>query len=339
MMQKIQRFLFAQRNRIFTALSGLLVPMIFLVIKYCEAPLLLPEEWFVFLLCDPDGDKTWYDIAIGYISAYIFYIIQVYIPAVSAERRAWLIVQPKLSSCVRDWKEYIVLLKTLMIFEENGNVLPTEKAFRYYKVYSDDSRPRRKGKTVANDKGKLQRTPDACYGTEGLIKKAKAMEEKSQKLMDMQAVGLLDPNLMSLLFETAPVPFFQGAVMNLNVIGKIYDLRESTAEAQAEEIKNRILEQAVLPDGIRVERRGTKVYICARDGSEVNFPFSNSEKMPLFTGLPASVAKMEENVSKLERYCDLNSQITITEMTDEERQKTDAYNALYHPAIAKAMKQ
>lgn len=338
-MLKIQRFLFAQRNRIFAALSMLFVLMLLLAIKYCDAPLLLPEKWFGFFLCDPDGDKTWYDIAIGYISAYVFYIVQVYIPTASAERRAWLIVQPKLSACVRDWKEYIILLKTLLIFEENGNAEPTEKSFRYYKVYNDCNRPGGKKEPSQEDKSKKQRTPDSCFGTEGLIKKANEMGERSQKLMELQAVGMLDPNLMSLLFETAPVAFFQGAASNLNVIGKLNSLRASLAEANAESVKNEILKNNELPDGISVIRRGDKVYIHSWDGSECNVPFSNCEKMPLHTSLPEDVARMEANINKLERYCDLNSQITITEMTDEERERTDKNNALYHPAIAKAMRQ
>lgn len=297
------------------------------------------KSGLVFFVCDPNGDKTWYDIAIGYISAYVFYIVQVYIPTASAERRAWLLVQPKLSSCVREWKEYIMLLKTLLVFEENGNAEPTEKTYHYYKVYHDHNRPDKKGKPAQKDQNKTQRTPDSCNGIEGLIKKATDMGERSQKLMELQAVGMLDPNLMSLLFETAPDAFFQSAVRNLNVISKINSLRASLAEANAESFKNEILKKTELPDGISIIRREDKVYIHAWDGSEQQVPFSNCEKMPLRTSLPGDVTRMEANINKLEKYFDLNSQITITEMTDEERERTERNNALYHPAIAKAMRQ
>ena len=335
-MNRIRRFLFPQRNRIFTALTGLLLLMIFLVIKYCDAPLLLPEKWFGFILCNPDGDKTWYNIAISYVAAYIFYIIQVYIPSTNAEKQAWLNIQPRLSACVREWKEYTILLRTLLVFEENDNVLPTEKAFRYYRICEDDNRP--SGAKKIAPKGKPQRTPDSCYGTDGLIKKAKEMGERSQKLMDLQAMGKLDVNLWGLLCDINPVSFFQGAVRDLDVIKRIFDFRQTLSEAQAEERKNKILQEFVLPDGITVKREGNKIFLQAWDGTRQEIPFANCKEMSIFTPLPESLRKMEIYLGKLDRYCKLNSRITIAEMTDEERAQVDANNAIYHPTIAKAMK-
>lgn len=336
-MLKIRRFLFPQRNQIFVALTALLLPMIFLVIKYCDAPLILPEKWFGFLLCDPNADKTWYNFALGYVSAYLFYIVQVYIPTSYSERKAWLNIQPKLSSCVREWKEYAVLLRTLLVFEECGNVLPTEKAFRYYRICSDDNRPsslRRK-----SPKGKPLRTPASCYGTDDLIKKAKEMRSRSQKMMDMQAIGKLDTNLVALLYDTDPVAFFQCAMDNLPVIKKLYTLRETMSEVRASEVEKALQESGVVPDDYSVHQEGSKVFLCEKKtGNKAEIQFSNLDQLPLHTSLPDSLVKMEADIQKLEAYCKLNSDITIIEMTEEERTQTDVYNALYHPAIAKAMK-
>lgn len=334
-MLTIRRFLFPQRNQIFVALTALLIPMVFLVIKYCDAPLIFPEKWFGFLLCDPEGDKTWYNIAIGYVSAYFFYIIQVYLPTAHAEKRAWLNIQPKLSVRVREWKEYTILLRTLLEFEENGNVLPLEKDYHYYRLCTDDNRPSSlKRKTPEQ---KPLRTPDACIGTDGLIKKAKEFGERSQKFMDLQVMGKLDVNLWRLLCDTDPVSFFQGASRDLNAIKHIFELRQKLSEAQAEEKKKRILESFVLPDGITIKREGQKLFICAWTGEKREIAVSGCENIPLHTMLPDSLSRMEQNIAQLERYCDLNCQVAITEMTKEERAQIEANNAIYHPAIRAAM--
>lgn len=336
-MNKLRRFLFPQRNQIFVALTALLLPMIFLVIKYCDAPLILPGKWFGFLLCNPNGDKTWYNFALGYVSAYLLYIVQVYIPTSYSERKAWLNIQPKLSLCVRDWKEYTVLLRILLEFEENGNVLPTEKAFRYYRICSDDNRPSNLRKKAP--KGKPLRTPASCYGTDDLIRKANDMRGRSQKMMDMQAIGKLDTNLAALLYDTDPVSFFQCAADNLHVIKRIYALRETLSEARASEVEKVLRESGIVPVSYSIQHEGSKVFLCEKKtGAKVELQFSNLDQIPLHTSLPDTLTKMEADIQKLEACCKLNSDVTIIEMTDEERAQTDAYDALYHPAIAKAMK-
>ena len=61
-------------------LSGLLLVSLFVVVKGSTAPLLCDASWCRIFYSDPGGDKTLYNIGISYIAAFIFYLIQVYLP-------------------------------------------------------------------------------------------------------------------------------------------------------------------------------------------------------------------------------------------------------------------
>lgn len=68
---------------ILTIISG------YLMLRGSTVPLFWDNDILRFLfLSDTDGDKTLYNIAISYFAAYIFYILQVYIPERNKTRKA-----------------------------------------------------------------------------------------------------------------------------------------------------------------------------------------------------------------------------------------------------------
>lgn len=62
-------------------LTIVLVGAILVVIRGSTAPVLVDNKMFRLLFCsEPTGDKTFYNICVSIIAAYIFYVVQVYIP-------------------------------------------------------------------------------------------------------------------------------------------------------------------------------------------------------------------------------------------------------------------
>lgn len=67
-----------------TLLTILMILSCLIIICFCDATVWKPFETWTFLL-QADKDKTLYNIAISYVAAYIFYILQVYIPEKNKE--------------------------------------------------------------------------------------------------------------------------------------------------------------------------------------------------------------------------------------------------------------
>ena len=83
-------------NKTLCLLSAILLVAIYFVIKGSTWPLLFDNILFSALFYTPsDGDHTLYNIAISYVAAYIFYIIQVFMP----ERRKTIFIE--------GWKKYV----------------------------------------------------------------------------------------------------------------------------------------------------------------------------------------------------------------------------------------
>ena len=67
-----------------TLLTILMILSCLIIICFCDATVWKPFKTWTFLL-QADKDKTLYNIAISYVAAYIFYILQVYIPEKNKE--------------------------------------------------------------------------------------------------------------------------------------------------------------------------------------------------------------------------------------------------------------
>ena len=80
---------FCSYEKLWITLTVFMVISVFLMIRGSTAELLIDTKITRFLFCsDVNGDKTIYNIAISYFAAYVFYILQVYIPERKKTRRA-----------------------------------------------------------------------------------------------------------------------------------------------------------------------------------------------------------------------------------------------------------
>lgn len=91
----INRRVFFGYNEILVKLAVLLIVALYFVIRGSSCPLISNNNVIYKLFyTDPDGDHTLYNIAISYVAAYIFYLIQVYYP--ERKKTSIAIVQTKL---------------------------------------------------------------------------------------------------------------------------------------------------------------------------------------------------------------------------------------------------
>ena len=80
---------FCSYEKLWITLTVLMLVSVFLMIRGSTAELLIDTKITRLLFCtDVNGDKTLYNIAISYFAAYVFYILQVYIPECKKTRRA-----------------------------------------------------------------------------------------------------------------------------------------------------------------------------------------------------------------------------------------------------------
>lgn len=91
----INRRVFFGYNEILVKLAALLIVALYFVIRGSSWSLISNNNVIYKLFyTDPDGDHTLYNIAISYVAAYIFYLIQVYYP--ERKKTSIAIVQTKL---------------------------------------------------------------------------------------------------------------------------------------------------------------------------------------------------------------------------------------------------
>lgn len=77
----------------FILLTALMVISMIIIVIYCDVKVWPCFEKLVFLQRGNE-DKTLYDLAIGYVSAYVFYLIQVYIPDKERQKEEKIIRVP-----------------------------------------------------------------------------------------------------------------------------------------------------------------------------------------------------------------------------------------------------
>ena len=113
-----------QRHEILFFLTIILFFCTYIVIKECDIPLLnftpelnsFLEKYFV----SQNADKTLYNIAISYIAAYIFYLIQIYFPSKYNDIRSLHILAEDITQHINDIKLLILLISELTDQKDNS---------------------------------------------------------------------------------------------------------------------------------------------------------------------------------------------------------------------------
>lgn len=319
-MKSIQRFCFPERNRIFIALTALLLPMIFLIVKYSDAPLLLPEKWFSFLLCEPDADKTLYNIAISYAAAYIFYIVQVYIPTTIKEKHALLLIHRSISAILRDLKELFYIVDHMIEFHDGG-IAEIKKCSCYYNMEYSDRYPQPMDTNPSQQmrKGKhIRKSPGSCQNASELCKKFREVGKRAQKIMDMHALGNLDLCTNTLLIDMDIAKFCQEAANTINVIQKAQPLREALSAAHVEAKLQRLQELIKDMPGFCIMNDDNSYWVAGPNGIKLDIPNNAYDHIPLRTSLQASIGKIKGDIFKLEQFHDFDGYIRFLEMSEDE---------------------
>lgn len=110
----IKRSIFFGYNEILIKLSVLLIIAVYFVIRGSSWPLISNNAViYVLFYTDPDGDHTLYNIAISYVAAYFFYLIQVYYPERKKTSIAILQTKTDMRNClhqcaifIKGWEAY-----------------------------------------------------------------------------------------------------------------------------------------------------------------------------------------------------------------------------------------
>lgn len=102
-------------NRILIVLSVFCVISLYLIIKGTSWPLIIDNKIMKLLFyTDTNADHTLYNIAISYVAAYVFYLIQVYYPEKRKTKIAIIQTKIDMYNClhqckifIKGWKAYI----------------------------------------------------------------------------------------------------------------------------------------------------------------------------------------------------------------------------------------
>ncbi|MCM1234466.1 MAG: hypothetical protein NC489_30570 [Ruminococcus flavefaciens] len=125
------------QNKILYSLSALLVLSIFIIIRFCQYPLLIHTQLFEKLFVSASNDNTLYNIAISYIAAYIFYIFQVYVPSMLNHYKSYKLLFPSISKEIELLKKMHFICKNSLTISNNIHINPTISSF-YFIAISDD---------------------------------------------------------------------------------------------------------------------------------------------------------------------------------------------------------
>jgi hypothetical protein len=121
-------------NRILLWLSLLLIVSMYLVIRGSSWSLLFDNKVFrVIFYTDINADHTLYNIAISYIAAYIFYLIQVFIPEKRRTDVALLSTKLDMLNCLHQCAIFLEGWKAYTIRDsQNGTITGTKIDLLYY---------------------------------------------------------------------------------------------------------------------------------------------------------------------------------------------------------------
>lgn len=118
----MQRFIVFSKNKIFISLTLLLLPAIFVIIRECNYPLLYHSRIFEFIFVPKYTEKILYNLSLSYIAAYIFYVIQIFIPQTIKNKRACNILITKFQKEYRLTKEFLFLVSQIVKMTESSQI-------------------------------------------------------------------------------------------------------------------------------------------------------------------------------------------------------------------------
>ncbi len=130
------RVLFSYK-KVFIWLSVLLFVAIIFILRGSSWPLFIDNRFTRFFLYnDSESDNTMYNIAISYLAAYIFYIIQIFFPESQKTKTAIIQTHLDMINCLRQCKIFIDGWKAYTVRDnKSGTIIGVDKKLIYYEDY------------------------------------------------------------------------------------------------------------------------------------------------------------------------------------------------------------
>lgn len=119
----MQLFVKSDKNKIFLALTILLAIAVFIVIRECDYPLLIHADIIKKIFISNSTEKIFYNLSLSYIAAYVYYIIQSYIPETVKEKKALHILSDNLDKELRLVNEFLFLINFVIKDDRESSVM------------------------------------------------------------------------------------------------------------------------------------------------------------------------------------------------------------------------
>lgn len=107
-----------KRNKTLLELTILLIFCMGIIIRDSEFPLVklnnFMDKYIELLFLSSSPDRTFYNIGISYVAAYIFYIVQIYIPAVTDHNHGFLLIKSHIEDYINDIKKLMLVTNALL---------------------------------------------------------------------------------------------------------------------------------------------------------------------------------------------------------------------------------
>lgn len=167
-------FIKYEKNKVFVTLTIILIIFTLILIRECDYPLKVNNSIMYFLFVHHYSEKLLYNISISYIAAYIFYIIQVYIPLTLKNRNAINLLRASIIKEINYLKYALCILNASIDKKDNSIVIKQDFQLPLYIDIEKDSihylRRFSYGKT-------LSKLKDSTVGTQKLINNSNCLHE------------------------------------------------------------------------------------------------------------------------------------------------------------------
>lgn len=135
----MKKYIKFERNRVFIMLTLILMIFIFIIIRECDFPIIYNNRILDYLFVSTNTDKLFYNISISYVSAYIFYIIEIYIPLSLKNKKAINIMKENVIKEIRLLKYFLYIFDKSTYKEGNKYVIKQNIDYPFYILIEEDN--------------------------------------------------------------------------------------------------------------------------------------------------------------------------------------------------------
>lgn len=210
-------------NKVLIILSIGTIISLFLVIRECSYPLIWDTVVLRWLLVSRNNERLISNIAFSYIGAYIFYIMQVYIPKMLNKRNICSILAPKMEEFIFRVSELSFVMEQIC-YQINGGTFIKQQLFPiYYKITTNDKRHIKKIGTL-----------------DTLMEMQRRIDESYNVLLDRFTIYNLDVSILE-LWEKIPLGYYREIIwISKHNEGKQMSIGVKSVGEENEEIINRL---------------------------------------------------------------------------------------------------